>query len=251
MTDRIVVAQADQPNEPTAEQHAPDGDQEAPAQDHGAEAAPAESPTTETPTTETPTTEAHAPEAEPLTADTHTAETHAADDHGADAHAKEGWLSTEILLVLALLVLFAIVFRTAKRAILTGLDNRAATIKDELDEAQRLREEAQAALAGFQRRQRDAAAEADEIVGHARAEAERMRSKAVAELELSLERRERQALDRIDQARQAAEREVRTIAVDVAVKAAREIITSQLGEDKASAERLLNDAIGDLPQRLH
>lgn len=170
-----------------------------------------------------------------------------ADDHGAaDDHAGP---APELWLVLALVALILIAFRPAKRAILGALDDRAGKIRDELEEAQRLREEAQAALANFQRRQRDALGEAGEIIAHAKAEAERLREHAVADLEETLRRRESMAMDRIAQAEAAAVAEVRGVAVDVAIAAARDIIGGQL--DKSKSDALVDDAIKDLPNQLH
>ncbi len=170
-----------------------------------------------------------------------------ADDHGAaDDHAG---VAPELWLVLALLALLVIAFRPAKRAILGALDGRAGRIRDELEEAQRLREEAQAALANFQRQQRDALGEAGEIIAHAQAEAERLREHAAADMEETLKRREAMAMDRISQAETAAVAEVRGVAVDVAIAAARDIIGGQL--DKAKGDALVDDAIKDLPNQLH
>ena len=119
-----------------------------------------------------------------------------------------------------------------------------------MEEAQRLREEAQAALANFQRRQRDALGEAEEIIAHAKVEADRLRDHAAAEeLEETLKRREAMAMDRIAQAESAATAEVRGVAVDVAIAAAREVIGTQL--DKSKADSLVDESIKDLPNRLH
>ncbi|NNG04704.1 MAG: F0F1 ATP synthase subunit B [Inquilinus sp.] len=158
-------------------------------------------------------------------------------------------MAPETWLILALIALIVIAFRPAKRAILGSLDGRAGRIRNELDEAHRLREEAQAALANFQRRQRDAMSEAEEIIGHARVEAERLRERVAAELDAGLKRREAIAMDRIAQAETAALAEVRAIAVDVSVAAARELIASQL--DKNKADGLIDQAINDLPGKLH
>lgn len=158
-------------------------------------------------------------------------------------------IGAEVWLVLALVVLIAIAYRPAKRAILGALDGRAGRIRDELEEAQRLREEAQAALANFQRRQRDALGEAEEIIAHAKVEADRLRDHAAADLEETLRRREAMAIDRIAQAESAATAEVRGVAVDVAIAAAREVIGAQL--DKSRADTLVDESIKDLPNRLH
>jgi F-type H+-transporting ATPase subunit b len=154
-----------------------------------------------------------------------------------------------VWLLVALVILIVIAYRPAKRAILGALDARSARIKNELDEAQRLREEAQAALASFQRRQRDAMSEADEIIAHAREDAERMRKQALEDLEQVLARREQLAMERIDQAEANAAAEVRNVAVDVAITASRRLIAEQM--DQKRAQRLVDEAIADLPNRLH
>lgn len=170
--------------------------------------------------------------------------------HGeAAGHHEEGFLGPEVLLIFALLVLAALVWKPAKRAILGGLDSRAERIRNEIDEAARLREEAQAALANFKRRQRDAMSEADAIIEHAKEDAKRLRANAAAELEDALARREALAMERIAQAEQAAAAEVRNIAVDVALAAARQVIATQL--DPARASGMIDAAIEDLPRRLH
>lgn len=133
--------------------------------------------------------------------------------------------------------------------IIKSLDDRADRIKRELDEARRLREEAQATFAEFERRQREVAAQADEIVAHAKEEAEAAAEKARADLKASVERRLKAADEQIAQAEQSAVREVRDRAVEVAVTAARRVIAERLGDEKASG--LIDDSIAQVGQRLH
>ena len=166
-----------------------------------------------------------------------------------DAHADYPLIPTEVWLLLALVILFALVYKPAKKAILGGLDARAERIRTDLDEAKRLREEAQATLASFQRKQRDAMSEAAEIVAHAEKEAERLRAKAMAEVEESIQRREALAAQRIAQAEATALAEVRNAAVDVAIAASRQLIASEL--DAKKAKGLIDAAIEELPQKLH
>lgn len=152
--------------------------------------------------------------------------------------------------VLVASVIFVIaVYRPASKVIFAALDDRAAKIKAELEEAQRLREEAQATLAHYQRKQREALKEAEDLVAHAREEAERLHQHAMADLEASLKRRETQALDTIAQAEATALAEVRTLMVDIAIAASRNLLTEGLDDKKMS--KLVDEAIADLPQRLH
>lgn len=152
--------------------------------------------------------------------------------------------------VLLAVVLFIVgVWKPAGRWITGALDARAARIRDELDAARRLREEAQQLLAANQKREADAAAEAEAIIAHARAEAERVAAQAARDLEQTLERRRRLAEERIAQEQAKALAEIRSVAVDVAISAARQIITAELDQTRGSA--MIDAAIEALPRQLH
>ena len=129
------------------------------------------------------------------------------------------------------------------------LDERAVRIKGEIEEANQLREEAQGLLAEYQKRQRSAQTEAEAIIQHARNEAARIAAEAEQTLEASLTRREQMVEDRINQASAKAMDEVRSLAVDVAVEATRNLLAEKLSNAKADA--LVDSAIKDLPGKLH
>src|SRR4051794_25044976 len=150
--------------------------------------------------------------------------------------------------LISMVILIALVWKPASRAITSGLDERAVRIRNELDEARRLREEAEQLLADYQRQEREAVSEAQAIVAHAKAEAERIAAQAARDLEQSLARRQRLAEERIAQAESKAVDEIRAVAVDVAINAAREVIVADLDERRGAA--LLDTAIASLPQRL-
>jgi F-type H+-transporting ATPase subunit b len=156
----------------------------------------------------------------------------------------------EIWILVAFLIVIGIaIWKKVPDMITRSLDERAAKIKAEIEEAQRLREEAQQTLALYQQKQRDALKEAEEIVVHAKAEAERLAQQAARDLEASLERRQRLAEEKIAQAEAKALAEVRDVAVDVAIAAARGMLTEQLQGDRGTT--LIDDAISALPQKLH
>ena len=151
--------------------------------------------------------------------------------------------------VLLAVVLFAIVvWKPARRAVVGTLDERAMRIRGELEEARRLRDEAEQLLADYRQKEREAAADAQAIIAHARDEAERIAAQSARDLQQSLERRQRLAEERIAQAEAKALDEIRAAAVDVAIAAAREVIVSQLDERRGAA--MLDAAIAALPQRL-
>jgi F-type H+-transporting ATPase subunit b len=149
----------------------------------------------------------------------------------------------------AFIVFLGIVLRFGYRPVADMLDARAEKIKNELDEARVLHEDAQTLLANYQRKQRDAEKEAKRIVEQAKEEAERLRAKAEADLQETLERREQAAIDKIARAEAQALQDVRDNAIDAAVVAARTLIAENLDEAKSAA--LIDEAIAGLGTKLH
>ena len=136
-----------------------------------------------------------------------------------------------------------VVWKGAKK-LTAGLDQRAEAIRKQLDETQNLREEAQAALARYQRQQRDALAEADEIVAQAKAAGERLKVQAENVLTATIKRREEQAVERIAQAEATAIKDVRDQAIELAIVVATKIITEKM--TKTVQNELVKDASEDL-----
>ena len=157
--------------------------------------------------------------------------------------------SAEFWVAIAFLAFVASVFKPGHKALLGALDGRAAKIQAEIDEAMRLREEAQAALAAYQRKQREVTEETDEILEHAREEADLLIKRTLSELEETLKRREKQALDRIAQAEAEAANEVRNYSVDIAVSSIIHIFEKNLEDQRG--DDLIQAAIEELPKKLH
>jgi len=154
----------------------------------------------------------------------------------------------EFWVLVAAIVFVALVGKKVGGAITAGLDARAARIRGELDEARRLRKEAERLVAEYRAKQQQAAADAAAIVAHAKQEAERIAAQSAKDLELALERRQRMAEERIAQAEAKPLAEVRAAAIDVAIIAAREVIAAEIDERRGTA--LIDEAIVALPQRL-
>lgn len=150
---------------------------------------------------------------------------------------------------LAFLMVVAFAFGKVKRAMNSGLDARAAKIRTQIEEARKLREDAQALLAEYQRKQREAMAEAEKIISAAKAEAARMKVQAEADLDAALVRRREQALERIAQSEAAAIAQVRNTAVDAALAAAEALITKNM--DNAKRDALTDKAIAELAGKFH
>jgi F-type H+-transporting ATPase subunit b len=154
----------------------------------------------------------------------------------------------EFWVLVAAVIFVAVVWKPARKSLIGSLDERAARIRAELDDARKLREEAEQLLAQYQQKQREAAAEAAAIIAHAHEEAERIAAQSAVDLEAALTRRQRLAEERIAQAETKALEDIRAAAVDVAISAARAVIVSDMDDTRSGA--LLDAAIAALPQRL-
>lgn len=149
---------------------------------------------------------------------------------------------------LAFVIFVVLVFKPVKKALLGALDGRIEQIRTEVEEAQKLREEAQALLASYQRKQREASQEAEEIIKKAREDAELHRKETEKSMEEMLKRQEALAVDKIAQAEAAAVQEVRDIAVELAIAATRKILTEKVTGELS--DKLVDEAIAELPQKL-
>lgn len=129
------------------------------------------------------------------------------------------------------------------------LDTRAEGIRRDLDEAKRLREEAQEIYASYQRRQREVAGQAEQIVANAKREAEAQAVKSKADLKSSIQRRLQAAQDQIASAEADAVRAVRDRAVQTAVAAASVLLAQQVRAGGRSAG--IDEAIEDVARRLN
>ena len=129
-----------------------------------------------------------------------------------------------------------------------ALDARGEKIRAEIEEARRLRAEAEAMLKRAEAARSEAEAEAAALLMHAKDEAVRIGEQARADLDAALKRRERMALDRIAAAEASAVADVRNAAAEVAGAAARTVLAATL-DTKADAA-LVEQSLGDLPKAL-
>lgn len=148
------------------------------------------------------------------------------------------------ILFIAILIYFKVPGTLSKL-----LDDRAAGIQSELDEAKALREEAQSLLASYERKQKEVEEQAERIVAQARTEAERSAEQAKDDIQRSVARRLETARDQLESAKAAAIKDVRDRSVAVAVAAAREVVAEQMSAQKAN--KLVDDAIAEVDAKLH
>ena len=154
------------------------------------------------------------------------------------------WALAGLLIFLAL-----VVYLKAPGMVAKSLDARADRIREDLDEARRLREEAQQLLAEYQRKRKEAEQEAGDIVAAAKREADMLVDEAKKKTEEYVVRRAALAETKIAQAERDAISEVRGRAVDIAVAAATNILASKV-DVKADAA-LFKSALQDVKTRLN
>ncbi len=150
------------------------------------------------------------------------------------------WAFVGFVLFLALIVYLKVPGKLAE-----GLDNRGNKIRSELEEARRLREEAQALLAEYQRKQR----EAEDIISQAQREAKAMAVEAGKKLEAYVVRRQKQAEEKIAQAESQAIQDVRSRSVDVAIQAAQMMMAEKVSGKLA--DDLIGKSIKDVASKLN
>ena len=146
------------------------------------------------------------------------------------------WVLIAFLAFVGLLIYYRVPTSVGKM-----LDDRADVIRKELDEARKLREDAQSLLADYQRKAREADAEAQTIIEQAKREAELLAVDARKALAESLERRSKIAEEKIARAEAQALSEVRATAVETALAAAREILKTRAGG--ATGDTLISQSI--------
>lgn len=152
--------------------------------------------------------------------------------------------------LVGLVLFFALITYLKVPGMITkGLDARAEKVRNELEEARRLREEAQAVLADFRRKTQNADEEAEAILAQAKAEAERMTAETEEALEEMITRRTAAAESRIAQAEAQALGEVRSRATDIAIAASEALLADQ-AKGKAAAD-LIDSAIADVKARIN
>ena len=154
-----------------------------------------------------------------------------------------------VVLISFLLFVAVLIYLKVPEKVAAQLDKRADGIRSELDEARAIREEAQALLASYERKQKEVQGQADRIVAHAKEEAAEAAEQAKADLKASIARRMQAAEDQIASAEAQAVKDVRDRAVTVAVDVAKEVVAKQM--TAAQANKLIDDSISEVEGKLH
>ena len=154
------------------------------------------------------------------------------------------WVAFAFIFFMGLMAYFKV-----HKKLATSLDDKAASIKAQLDEALNLRKDAEKLLAEYQRKQRDAKNLAESIISDAEAVAESLKVQASKDIEELVTRRERLAKEKLAQAEQLAVKEVKAAAASAAVIAAKAVLAESL--KGSEGEALIKASIDEVGSKLH
>ncbi|MEZ5690904.1 MAG: hypothetical protein R3D71_04475 [Rickettsiales bacterium] len=160
-----------------------------------------------------------------------------------DPHNPLFWIS------LAFIAFVVLIYKKVSSLLFKALDDRSAKIKKELEDAKRLRLEAEETLALYKQKQEDFTKEAEEILAKARIDAEVATDKAQKELREHLDARLKSALEKIEQEEKQAIDEVKNRIVDIALGSARIVIASNPTE--LSRDGLVDMIVSDIEKKIH
>lgn len=153
------------------------------------------------------------------------------------------WTAVSFVLFIVLVVW------KGRQKVAETVNARIARVRDDIEQAERLKDEANKELADMKRKQREASEQAEQIVENAKTEAKTMKREADKRFKEQMARREQQALDKISQAEAAAVREVQGRAVDLALAAASAVIAERMSGEPGKAA--MDKAISDVSAKLH
>ncbi|MFC3705400.1 ATP F0F1 synthase subunit B [Devosia honganensis] len=159
------------------------------------------------------------------------------------------WLDNSFFALISLIVFLGMmVFFGVPKIIGKMLDGKIAQIETDIAEAKRLREEAAALLVEYEHKRVAAEQEAEGIITAAREEATRFTAEAQASLADLVARRTRSVEDKIAQAEAQAVAEVRARSADIAIEAARAVLSDEMGKQGG---KVVDAAIADVGNRLN
>lgn len=155
---------------------------------------------------------------------------------------------THIWYFFSFIIFCAIAYKMGYNRVINKLDSRISQIQSELDQAESLRVEAQELLAQYQRKQRDALKDADEIIENAKKHADEIRKKAEQDIDQQIARKNAQLEQRLKRLEANAVEEMQHYASELAIKATREIIAHNL--DQTTRNKLITNSIENVSGRI-
>ncbi|ODT70554.1 MAG: ATP F0F1 synthase subunit B [Pelagibacterium sp. SCN 63-23] len=159
------------------------------------------------------------------------------------------WFDNSFTALLGLILFIGVLIGVGVPRVIGGmLDKQIKKIETELSEAKRLREEAAALLVEYEQKRVAAEQEAEAIVVAAKEEAARLTVEAQASLADLVARRTKAVEDKIAQAEAQAIAEVRARSADIAIEAARVVLSDEMSKNGG---KVVDAAIADVSSKLN
>ena len=157
--------------------------------------------------------------------------------------------STTLWVAISFFLFVFVAYKLGKNSVLGALDKYSDEIKSEIENAERLRVEAQELLAQYQRKQKDAEKEAATILDNAKEQAKQTQKQAKAELKEVMQRREEQLTERLRRMEENAIADIQNHAAQLAVEATRDMIVETM--DAGKNADINKSAVSDLSKHLN
>ncbi len=145
-------------------------------------------------------------------------------------------------------VVLGILYKIALKPILASIDNREQSIRDDIEQAQKQRDEAEALLARHQEMLDQAEAEAQKLFKESKSLAEKAREEMIVKAREESAKLLEKAKDEIEQQKESALASLKTEVADLAVGAAEKIILQNLDAKKQKV--VVDEYIKSMPKTL-
>ena len=157
-------------------------------------------------------------------------------------------LSQTAWVLIAFILFFVLVGKKLWSALTTNLDQRKKMIENELNEAKKLREEAQAELNASLKKQKEINKQVLDIINDAKSTAKQIEADALKKSDIIIKRKEEQAKQKINNAQVEAVNNIKNISAELSVKSAKVYIQNEL--DSKIQKALYSDSKQKLKEKL-
>ena len=146
------------------------------------------------------------------------------------------WVTISFFIFLGILVYFKIPQKVKKT-----LDQNILNIKDQIDEAERLKEDAKNILTEHEKKISNSKKEVEEMINKANEEAEKNVLKVNEEFHKLMDNRKKNAEERIKQIKNQAEKDIKNASVKIAIESVEKLIKNSL--DKSKLDKIYNSSV--------
>jgi F-type H+-transporting ATPase subunit b len=154
------------------------------------------------------------------------------------------WAKGTFWVTVAVLIFLGLVGKKIIAAIVKMLDDRSGEIRRQIDDATRLRAEAEAMLKDADARKNEALARAQDMLAAASRDAERLAAKLVADAHAVAQRREQMVKEQVAMARNAAIEEIQREAASLAHRTAEIVLRQTINAEQG--RQLIDSSIADI-----